>query len=192
MSSQKIFLFDFDGVIVDGMQEYWHSSLLACERYLNSPNITIDQKLYQGVPNSFKEIRPWVKYGWEMILIVHEIIKKENPLKSDNKDDFINNYHQNFDTSQSDLTIEMNETLIQLDDVVITSTRTGYLLRDVPIATEVIGSKEIDDSGAITVGELLSQRSGVSSSLNVDGGENFNMLGLDSKYILILKNNLFI
>jgi len=30
-----------------------------------------------------------------MILIVHEIIKKENPLKSDNKDDFINNYHQN-------------------------------------------------------------------------------------------------
>ena len=95
MSSQKIFLFDFDGVIVDGMQEYWHSSLLACERYLNSPKITIDQKLYQGVPNSFKEIRPWVKYGWEMILIVHEIIKTENPLKSHNKDDFINNYHQN-------------------------------------------------------------------------------------------------
>jgi len=95
VSSQKIFLFDFDGVIVDGMEEYWHSSLLACERYLNPPNITIDQKLYQGVPNSFKEIRPWVKYGWEMILIVHEIIKKENPLKSDNKDNFINNYHQN-------------------------------------------------------------------------------------------------
>ena len=37
----------------------------------------------------------WVKYGWEMILIVHEIIKKENPLKNHNKDVFINNYHQN-------------------------------------------------------------------------------------------------
>jgi len=47
VSTQKIFLYDFDGVIVDGMQEYWHSSLLACERYLNSHNITIDQKLYQ-------------------------------------------------------------------------------------------------------------------------------------------------
>ena len=77
------------------MQEYWHSSLLACERYLNSPHISVDQKLYKRVPNSFKEIRPWVKYGWEMILIVHEIIKTENPLKNDNKDDFINNYHQN-------------------------------------------------------------------------------------------------
>jgi len=30
-----------------------------------------------------------------MILIVHEIIKVENPLTKDNKDDFINNYHQN-------------------------------------------------------------------------------------------------
>ena len=95
MSSKKIFLFDFDGVIVDGMHEYWHSSLLACEKYLNSPCISVNQKLYKTVPNSFKEIRPWVKYGWEMILIVHEIIKTENPLKSDNKDDFINNYHHN-------------------------------------------------------------------------------------------------
>ena len=77
------------------MHEYWHSSLLACEKYLNSPYISVDQKLYKIVPNSFKEIRPWVKYGWEMILIVHEIIKTENPLKNHNKDDFINNYHQN-------------------------------------------------------------------------------------------------
>ncbi len=93
MSTQKIFLFDFDGVIVDGMYEYWHSSLLACEKYLNSPYISVDQKLYKRVPNTFKEIRPWVKYGWEMILIVHELIKTENPII--NKDDFINNYHQN-------------------------------------------------------------------------------------------------
>ena len=95
MSSQKIFLFDFDGVLVDGMQEYWHSSLLACEKYLNSPQISFDQTLYKTVPNSFKEIRPCVKYGWEMILIVHEIIKTENPLKNNNKDDFIKNYYQN-------------------------------------------------------------------------------------------------
>ena len=95
MSSQKIFLFDFDGVIVDGMHEYWHSSLLACEKYLNSPYICFDPKLYKRVPNTFKEIRPWVKYGWEMVLIVHEIIKKENPIENHNKNDFINNYHQN-------------------------------------------------------------------------------------------------
>ena len=95
MTFQKIFLFDFDGVIVDGMEEYWHSSLLTCEKFLNSPNITIDQKLYKKVPNTFKEIRPWVKYGWEMVLIAHEIIKKENPLNNLNKDDYINQYEKN-------------------------------------------------------------------------------------------------
>ena len=95
MTDKKIFLFDFDGVIVDGMNEYWHSSLLACEKFLNSPNIAFDQKLYKKVPNTFKEIRPWVKYGWEMIVIVHEIIKKENPLNNGNKDDYIDKYHQN-------------------------------------------------------------------------------------------------
>ncbi|WP_288262662.1 HAD family hydrolase [uncultured Prochlorococcus sp.] len=95
MSVPKLFLFDFDGVIVDGMHEYWHSSLLACEKYLNSPKITVDQKLYKKVPNIFKEIRPWVKYGWEMVLIVHEIIKTENPLNNFNKYEFINKYHQN-------------------------------------------------------------------------------------------------
>ena len=95
MSDQKLFLFDFDGVVVDGMNEYWHSSLLACEKYLNSPNISVDQKLYKKVPNTFKEIRPWVKYGWEMVLIVHEIIKKENPLNNLNINNYINKYHQN-------------------------------------------------------------------------------------------------
>ena len=95
MTDQKVFLFDFDGVIVDGMDEYWHSSLLACEKFLNSPNIVVDQKLYKKVPNIFKEIRPWVKYGWEMILIVHEILKKENSLNNFNKDNYINKYHQN-------------------------------------------------------------------------------------------------
>ena len=95
MPDQKIFLFDFDGVIVDGMNEYWHSSLLACEKFLNSPYISVDQKQYEKVPNTFKEIRPSVKYGWEMVLIVHEIIKKENPLNKFNKDDYINKYYQN-------------------------------------------------------------------------------------------------
>ena len=93
MSTQKIFLFDFDGVIVDGMPEYWHSSLLACEKYLNSSHVSFDQKHYKKVPNTFKEIRPWVKYGWEMVLIAHEIIKTENPIT--NKNDFISNYNQN-------------------------------------------------------------------------------------------------
>ena len=72
------------------------------------------------------------------------------------------NYHQVFDSTYDNVVIRLNETLIQLNDVVVTSTRSGYLLRDVPVATEVIGKKEITESGAITVNELLQQRAGVS------------------------------
>ena len=95
VNPQKLFLFDFDGVIVDGINEYWHSSLLACENFLNSPDVLIDQTLHKQVSNTFIEMRPWVKYGWEMLIIVHEIIKRENPLNHNNKIDFLNKYHQN-------------------------------------------------------------------------------------------------
>ena len=95
VNRQKLFLFDFDGVIVDGMNEYWHSSLLACKNFLNSPEISLNQNLHKKVSKTFIEMRPWVKYGWEMIIIVHEIIKRENPLNDNNKVQFLNKYHQN-------------------------------------------------------------------------------------------------
>ena len=95
VDGQKLFLFDFDGVVIDGMNEYWHSSLITCEKFLKSPNIIINENLYKEVSSTFKEIRPWVKYGWEMVLIVHEIIKSEKPLNNENKKRFIDKYHQN-------------------------------------------------------------------------------------------------
>ena len=52
-------------------------------------------------------------------------------------------YYEIFDSNQNELIITMRETLIQMNDVVVTSTRNGYLLRDVPIATEVIGKKRL-------------------------------------------------
>jgi outer membrane receptor for ferrienterochelin and colicins len=90
--------------------------------------------------------------------------------------------------TEPNLKVKMKEVILQLDDVVVTSMRNNYLLRDVPVNTEVIGSKYIRDSGAITVSELLEQRSGVTTDTNVDGGSIFKLLGLDSRYILILKD----
>ena len=93
-----------------------------------------------------------------------------------------------FYKTEPNLKVKMKEVILQLDDVVVTSMRNSYLLRDVPVNTEVIGSKYIKDSGAITVSELLEQRSGVTTDTNVDGGSIFKLLGLDSRYILILKD----
>jgi len=92
---QKLILFDFDGVIVNGMEEYWFSSRVACEKYLlnNSKNLNTDK--YIDVPKIFIEIRPWVKYGWEMVLITHEIFKKCKPLNKLTKNSFLENYEEN-------------------------------------------------------------------------------------------------
>ena len=94
----------------------------------------------------------------------------------------------NLNNIDSSIVITLKESLIQMDDVVVTSMRSGYLLRDVPVSTEIISKKEISSSGAVTIDELMSQRAGVSSSVNVDGGSIFNLLGLDSRYILVLKD----
>ena len=95
MHHQKLILFDFDGVIVNGIEEYWFSSKFACEKYLlnNSKNLNIDK--YIEVPKIFVEIRPWVKYGWEMVLITHEILKTYKPLNNLTKNSFLENYEEN-------------------------------------------------------------------------------------------------
>ena len=95
MKGEKLLLFDFDGVIVDGMNEYWQSSLLACKFYLKSKYICSDININLRTPNVFISLRPWIKYGWEMVIVTHEIIKSNNPLTSDNKNIFLANYQEN-------------------------------------------------------------------------------------------------
>ena len=90
--------------------------------------------------------------------------------------------------SSIDINLALKKTFIKMDELVVTATRTKKLHSDVPIATEVVSKSEIDRSGALTVSELLSQRSGVSLQTSVEGGSVLNLLGLDSRYILILKD----
>ena len=82
--------------------------------------------------------------------------------------------------------IKLIRELIEMDALVVTGTRTKKLHENAPIATEVISKKEIENSGARNVADLLSQRSGVSLQTSVEGGSVLNILGMDSRYILIL------
>lgn len=84
------------------------------------------------------------------------------------------------------LEIALRETFFQMDELVVTGTRTAKLLVNAPIATEVITRQDILDSGARDMSELLEQRSGVVITPNVEGGLTASLLGIDSKYILIL------
>ncbi len=84
------------------------------------------------------------------------------------------------------LEIWMTETFLQMKHVVVTGTRNQRINTDSPIATEVISRNDITESGARDVAELLEERSGISVAASKEGGKIVNMLGMDSKYILIL------
>ena len=110
MHHQKLILFDFDGVIINGIDEYWFSSKLACEKYLFTNLENLDINKYTEVPKIFVEIRPWVKYGWEMGLMAHEILKTYQPLNSLTKNSFLENYEE----TCSKLLLEYSWNSIQL------------------------------------------------------------------------------
>lgn len=88
--------------------------------------------------------------------------------------------------NSTDLIIELKETFFQLSEVVVTGTRTEKIHQNVPVTTEVISKKDIDDSGTLDLGELLNQRAGVATTSSVEGGQVVNLMGIDSRYILIL------
>ena len=75
MSLQPLLVLDFDGVILDGMDEYWSSSRRACLSLLEGAGLP------EQTPLSFRQLRPWVHHGWEMVLIAALLQESEGPLQ---------------------------------------------------------------------------------------------------------------
>ena len=81
--------------------------------------------------------------------------------------------------------IEPKTDLFQMDEVVVTGTKTERRLKDTPVITEVITRSEIEATGAENIGEVLEHRVGI--VVNRDAhGDGVQLQGLDSDYILIL------
>ena len=77
-SFNPILVFDFDGVIVNGIDEYWFSSRAACLYLLRDSGNTAS--LPHSIPKSFKKLRPWIHEGWEMVLLAAEILRPNSSL----------------------------------------------------------------------------------------------------------------
>ena len=88
MSLQPLLVFDFDGVILDGMDEYWSSSRAACRSLLQGVSLP------EQTPTSFRQLRPWVHHGWEMVLIAALLQESDGPLQQLDVDAFAADYDQ--------------------------------------------------------------------------------------------------
>tara|TARA_Y100001968_G_scaffold303552_1_gene317799 strand:+ start:390 stop:1166 length:777 start_codon:yes stop_codon:yes gene_type:complete len=91
MTASSTIVFDFDGVLIDGMHEYWWSSRKACLNLLNKTNESV--LLPHEVPQTFKHLRPWVHHGWEMVLIAAEITTLSNSFD----EEFFQTYTENYE-----------------------------------------------------------------------------------------------
>lgn len=61
-----LLIFDFDGVLVDGMPEYWWAARAAALRL--DPSL----RLPEDPPGDFIRLRPLIHKGWEMVLVAAE------------------------------------------------------------------------------------------------------------------------
>lgn len=84
------------------------------------------------------------------------------------------------------LLIEVDKKSIEIDQIVVTASRTERNLKDVPIPVQVISGKSIEKMQVSNMRDLLEfELPGI--NFNNNGGfDNINMLGFGSKYILFL------
>ena len=74
----------------------------------------------------------------------------------------------------------------QLDEVVVTATGTPHTLKNVPVQTEIISRRQIEQLGAATFEDILSQLSSGFDFNAGDMGSQMTLNGLGNNYILIM------
>ncbi len=87
---------------------------------------------------------------------------------------------------EDNLTIAICEKSINLEQVVVTGTRTERTLKDVPIQTQLISSKSIEKMQISNFKDLLEYELPGVEFNNNGGFANINMLGFGGKYVLFL------
>ena len=91
MIEKPLFVLDFDGVIVDGINEYWSSSRQTCLNIFSAKEKEIIS-LPSEIPIVFKAMRPWVHHGWEMVILAAECSDKTSQLNLKGVEKFSTNY----------------------------------------------------------------------------------------------------
>lgn len=67
--AETIIAFDFDGVICDGLPEYFHSAQLAYQTLWPEPEVNFPSTIQAD----FNVLRPLIETGWEMIILLRAL-----------------------------------------------------------------------------------------------------------------------
>lgn len=86
----------------------------------------------------------------------------------------------------ADSTHYMKDAPIDLEQVVVTGTRTPKRLKDTPVLTQVITSKDIEERGLTDIKDLLQQEVPGLNFQEVGFGTDIDVQGLGAKHVLFL------
>lgn len=92
--------------------------------------------------------------------------------------------HFSWDEWENAEVIVLKEKEGELNEVVVSATRTDRTIEDLPMPLTVIGNKAIQETGAVRLSEVLGEQTGLQIVSN--HGTGLQMQGLDTDYILIL------
>lgn len=73
-----------------------------------------------------------------------------------------------------------------LEEVLITATRTERQLSSLPLPAQIVSKKEIEAVNSVRLSDILNEQTGLTLVSDFGGGEGIQMQGLDSQYTLIL------
>ncbi|MGK7390179.1 MAG: TonB-dependent receptor [Candidatus Cyclobacteriaceae bacterium M2_1C_046] len=82
------------------------------------------------------------------------------------------------------LYITVKEDVQQLNEIVVTATRTSRSIDNIPVPVDVVNAEQIEAIGALRLDEVLQEQTGL--QIVSDHGSGLQMQGLSSEYILIL------
>lgn len=90
------------------------------------------------------------------------------------------------DNTQEQISVRMEERIIELDEIVVTGTLARHKLKDTPVPTELITTREIRDIGSSSIADVLREETGFSISTTIGQTEGASIHGMNKNHVLIL------
>ena len=84
---------------------------------------------------------------------------------------------------------KIDSTKNNLDEIIITATKTERILSSLPLNVSIIKKSDIEKTNATRLSDVINEELGLITVSDFGGGEGIQMQGLDSEYTLVLIDN---
>ncbi|MFT4565974.1 MAG: outer membrane receptor for ferrienterochelin and colicins [Saprospiraceae bacterium] len=89
-------------------------------------------------------------------------------------------------TAQDTIVNQYNTTPLEIEDIIVTATRTYRELSSLPLKSNIITKETIENTNSLRLSDILNEQTGLITIPDFGGGQGLQLQGLDSEYTLIM------